>query len=508
MSFIKEFAVPFLFVVFLVSRYWSLRTTRSLNVPTVTFAPFVPNFVTRLLFFVGGRYLVHKGYKKYKDIPFRILKVDGDVIVLPVKYLPQIRLLDHTHISLIDAQSASVCGEYINILLGTSLPSITVGKKMTPALNRLIPRVIDELDHAFAVELPKCEEDWSQINFYFTILRLITRSTSRIIVGDNLCRDEEWLQTITKYSEKLGLTLVCLRPLPLFLRPLAAKLLPSVRYLKKTLEHVKDDIFVPVILARREAEAYDRKYQKPDDFIQWMMDTADNDFDREPGNIAYGVMAIMALAITHTTTMLITQGLYDLMIHPEYLQPLKREIRSTLKSGWANATVRDFTSQRLMDSFLRESQRLNPSSEYNVHRMTKQPIIFTDGFTLPTGTYFVFPSGPLSLDPSFVKKPLIFDGYRWCREQSLMTQTQTRNYQSLVTINETNLHFGYGRDACPGRFFAAHASKALLCRLLIEYDIKLLDDQDGVRPANIRNGEHVIPNIFTQVLVQKSGETI
>ncbi|KAL4864185.1 hypothetical protein BDV12DRAFT_201351 [Aspergillus spectabilis] len=525
MSVICQLVLPLILLAYLVSKLLTPKAAVALNVPTVTFGRFVPNSVNRLLFFVGGRYLVYKGYKKvqYKDVPFRILKVDADVIVLPAKYLPQIRSLGHSHVSLVDAQSASICGEYLNILQGTNLPSLTVVKKLTPALSkwlltslstslsdsttyRIMPKLINELDHAFAIELPECKaENWAQINLYFTILKLITRSTSRVIAGETLCRDEKWLSTVTKYSEQLGITLVFLRPLPPFLRPLAAKILPSVRYLSRTLEYVKDELFVPIILARCEAETYDSDYQKPDDFIQWMMDTAESDFDKEPGNIAYGVMAIMALAITHTTTMLITQGIYDLLIRPEYLEPLRREITITLKDGWANASVKEFTSQRLLDSFLRESQRLNPSSEYNVHRITKQPLTLTDGFFIPENTYIVFPSGPLSRDASIINDPEVFDGYRWCNDHMDTNMDKARTMSSLVTINESNLHFGYGREACPGRFFAAHASKAILSRLLVEYDIRFLDGKEGVRPANIRNGEHIMPNIFTKVLIRRRG---
>lgn len=351
-------------------------------------------------------------------------------------------------------------------------------------------------------------------------MKLINRSTSRIIVGDTLCRSEQWLDTVTRYTENLGLTIILLRPLPRFLRPLVARILPSVRYLNKTLKWVTEDVFVPMILQRREAEANDPEYQKPDDFMQWMMDSAESEFDKDPGNIAHGLMIIMALAVIHTSTMLITQGLYDLMIRPEYLEPLRHEIVDTLKNGWANATKADFAAQVRLDSFLRESQRLHPTSEgksskpsihppfhpprhqltsrfiVNVHRITRETIIFPDGFIIPKGTYITFPAGPLSRDPSLIDCPEAFDGFRWCKDP------EARN-QSLVTVNELNLHFGFGRQACPGRHFAANTSKAILSRLLVEYDMKFEEGNEGKRPMNIRNGEQIMPNFYTKVLIKK-----
>ncbi|RDW93076.1 cytochrome P450 [Aspergillus mulundensis] len=493
-----------IYVLLLVLLAWLLckshNDSTAINVPTVTLGHFVPDFINRLLFLVKARDLIHEGYKKYKDVPFRVRKVDADLIVLPVKYLDEIRPLPHTRLSLLDAQFGSVCGDYTNILNDSFLPAHTASKKLTPAIGRIIPNMIDELKHAFEIEVPECNDKWVSVNLYYMILKLINRSTSRIIVGDVLCRSEDWLKTVVDYTEKLGMILFLLRPLPPFLRPLVAPLLPPVRYLRKTLEHVMNDIFVPMILERREKEAHDPTYQKPDDFMQWMMDTADNEYDKEPANIAQGLMIIMALAVIHTSTITITQSLYDLIIRPEYVEPLRHEIIDTLTHGWANATKADFAKQIRLDSFIRESQRLNPTSEVNVQRIAKETLVFKDGLVIPKGTYICFAAGPLSRDPELVEEPETFDGFRWCNDKQ--DNKYGRNH-SLVTLSKLNLHFGYGRQACPGRFFADNASKAILSRLLVEYDIKFPEGKEGKRPWNVRNGEQIFPNMFTKVLIRK-----
>ncbi|KAJ0417693.1 cytochrome P450 [Aspergillus carlsbadensis] len=475
------------------------------EIPTVTFCRLLPDFLNRLLFFVKGPSLVYYGYSKYKNKPFRILKVDADMIVLPAKYLPEIRYLPHTKISLLDAQFNSVCGNYTNILNDSNLPAHTVAKRLTPSLHRIVLMVIDELQHAFKVEVPECTDRWVSVNLYSMILRLINRSTSRVIVGETLCRNEEWLNIVTDYTHNLGLTIILLRPLPQFLRPFAARILPSVRYLNKTLRYVKEEVFVPMILARREAEANDPGCWKPDDFMQWMMDTADNEYDEKPENIAQGLMIIMALAVVHTSTMLITQGIYDLLVRQEYIAPLRHEIMDTLKDGWSNATQACFNAQCLLDSFLRESQRFHPTSEVNVQRLTKETITFSDGLTIPANTHICFPSGPLSRDPSNLPYPNLdpstFDGFRWCRDP------YARN-NKLVSTTAANLHFGYGRQVCPGRHFAANTSKAILSRLLVEYDMKLEEGREGRRPMDIRNGEQMMPNFYTRVLIRRTRDEI
>lgn len=37
-------------------------------------------------------------------MPYRVRKVDADIIVLPAKYLPHVRQIPHTKLSLLDAQ--------------------------------------------------------------------------------------------------------------------------------------------------------------------------------------------------------------------------------------------------------------------------------------------------------------------------------------------------------------------------------------------------------------------
>jgi cytochrome P450 len=41
------------------------------------------------------------------------------------------------------------------------------------------------------------------------------------------------------------------------------------------------------------------------------------------------------------------------------------------------------------------------------------------------------------------------------------------------------MSFGFGRHACPGRFFAANEIKLILSRILLDYDIKMPDGVQG-----------------------------
>lgn len=128
------------------------------------------------------------------------------------------------------------------------------------------------------------------------------------------------------------------------------------------MESAKQDLFVPII-NQRILNASNPGCEKPDDFLQWMLDLADNDRDLEPDFLAHNLFIIMSLAVAETSTMALTQALFDLVVYPECVGPLREEIRSTFKNGWRGITVQELAALRLMDSFMRESQRLNPASE-------------------------------------------------------------------------------------------------------------------------------------------------
>ena len=347
------------------------------------------------------------------------------------------------------------------------------------------------------------------------MLGILSRSTSRLAAGEALSRNEKWLETVKNYTIDVGITIILLRPFPKFLRPLVARILPSVHRLNKQLAWVKNELFVPMINGRRYAEHINSKYEKPDDYLQWMMDLADNPDDKEPEFMAHNLFIIMSLAFVHTSTMLITHLLFDLVDKPQYLEPLREEIRETRKDGWSNGTQASFFSQHRMDSFMKEVQRFNPTAEskqlpfsslfisnmlilnppVSMNRIARQCITLSDGLVIPQGTHICFASGPLARDPDLIPQPQPFDGLRW----SLNTEDKTN---SFVSIGPTNMHFGFGRQACPGRFFAAYSIKAIMSRLLMEYDFKLADGQKK-RPRNIRNGEQIMPNVWATLLIRK-----
>ena len=69
---------------------------------------------------------------------------------------------------------------------------------------------------------------------------------------------------------------------------------------------------------------------------------------------------MLSLAAIHTMSDMLTQVLYDLCTRHDLIQALRQEVISVLKEdGWRKSSL---SNLRLMDSVLKESQRMKPAA--------------------------------------------------------------------------------------------------------------------------------------------------
>jgi cytochrome P450 len=136
-------------------------------------------------------------------------------------------------------------------------------------------------------------------------------------------------------------------------------------------------------------------------------------------------------------------------------------------------------------------------STVTFNRYLKKPLKFADGTTLPRGTYITMPSVPVSRDPNIFSEPQQFDGLRFYEKRS-STKSEANRHQ-FATIGPDSLAFGFGKTACPGRFFAGAQIKAVLAKILLNYDISFPGGQTQ-RPENIYKGGLIRPDHNQKIL--------
>jgi cytochrome P450 len=111
------------------------------------------------------------------------------------------------------------------------------------------------------------------------------------------------------------------------------------------------------------------------------------------------------------------------------------------------------------------------------------------------------PSEAIYSDPANYPDSEKFDGLRHYKlRRNGSSSDHARN--QFVTTNEINLAFGYGRHACPGRFFAANEIKMILARLILEYDIKMPGDVKERYPQ-LTMGRQSMPNPGKTLMFKK-----
>lgn len=109
-----------------------------------------------------------------------------------------------------------------------------------------------------------------------------------------------------------------------------------------------------------------------------------------------------------------------------------------------------------------------------MRRHVSETVKLSDGTIIPKDTLIGVSSHSM-WDPEKYPDPHKFDGYRFLR---MAEDAEKEREAHFVSISPDHLAFGYGKHACPGRFFVANEVKIALSHILLKYDIKLAPGAD------------------------------
>lgn len=251
----------------------------------------------------------------------------------------------------------------MNIITNSHLSFNVIRNKFTPRLGSMVPTFLEEVDYALKKEMSPCKDDWAIVDLNTVLTRVISRLTSRVWVGKDLARNDDWHTVNLKTTEQIFMTALILKGLPSVLHPVVTPLLPMRRKLKKCIAEVHSYL-IPEIEKRirtwqTDGEKKEGGGEKPEDVLQWMLEAAEGE-EKDPVNLATRyVYAVIGSLFTVSAGLV--DCMYDLTANPEYLEPLRQEVEQVLAEdgGWAKGTAAKLV---MMDSFMKESQRLNTPS--------------------------------------------------------------------------------------------------------------------------------------------------
>lgn len=389
--------------------------------------------------------------------------------MVPAKLVGELKSLPENVLSATEAVSEALMSRYTKFCpeRHQDLLATLVRTRLTQNLARLIPQLKEEVEYITATEFPECKE-WTPVKFQPFALRCIARTSGRAFVGPSICRQEQWMGISINFAVHIFLSLVKLQFFPAWLRPLGQYLVSDLGKLRKDETEAKE-MLIPIIEERlRDMDC--PGYEKPDDLIQWLLDSLPEGEKRDYQAQAE-LQLILSAASIHTTNNLLVDCVYDLAANPEFAEELRQEAIAVLEgndNGWARKD--SMSKLKKLDSFMKEVQRLSGNVTSFIRKVVK-PIDLSDGTHLPAGTKVLAPQCGISHDERYFPDPDRFDALRFY--QMRQRSEDDMNRHQFTSINDTNMNFGAGKHACPGRFFAGNEIKMILAYFLINYDIKL-----------------------------------
>ncbi|KAI1281074.1 cytochrome P450 monooxygenase [Xylaria sp. FL0933] len=443
--------------------------------------------------------LLRRGHKEYKHDVYQVWGSFGFTTIVSPDFLEELSSLPPGTIDFYKGAMKRMVGDYEWVKLGDPLGNHTVLKDLTQKFWGLLPELEEEISYALRTELPQCK-DWTPVTIQPRILRIVALLTGRVFVGPELNRNEEWIATSCGFMKDIYVAGGAIFQYSHIMRPFAARfLVPAVKRVWAH-EATARRLLVPIMEQRRRNEESDPNYQKPNDWMQWLMDN--NEKEEKPHTFAElaHVHLLLCFAALHTSTMAVTHLLFDLAARQEYIEPLREEQYAVARESGCTHSKSSYLKMVKMDSFVKESQRLNPPSMLTYARLVMKDFTLSNGLKLPRGTYMVIPAGPVSLDDDNWESADEFRGFRFSDMRS-RSKEEAHKYQ-YATITPSALHFGHGRLGCPGRFFAGYEFKAIIARFIDNFDIKLVDEKSG-RPANKTVGAAILLDPSLQLMFRK-----
>ncbi|KAI5840172.1 cytochrome P450 [Morchella snyderi] len=441
-----------------------------------------------------ARSMLDEGYYKFPDTPFRIPTPTATRIIVPPNLMKEMRNYPCSKLSfnaaIYDVMQLKRV-ELYSLEEDNTPHQILTRAQVTPNIGKFIPLILDESKHAFQVEIGSAKE-WKAVPIHSAMTRIVARVTSRIFSGEEICRNKDWINISIEFSNDVFSNAFSMFFFPRLIRPLAALLLPFQRRVRR--QRMESRRILGPTYKQRLA---DREAGKPkvDDVFDWMIAGA------RPGwrnvNDLVDFHLALSLSVIYIPTNTLIGMIYDLAARPEYIEPLREEIIQVITEDGGQLKKSTLAKMMKLDSFMKESHRFNAVFT-SFTRKAIETFDLSDGTHIPAGSMLVASAVSAHFDPAYYESPEEFDGFRFYK---MRQQTGKINKHLFVSTSPTELNFGYGAHACPGRFFVANKMQLLLIRLLMKYDFKYPEGTG--RPEDMILGDAKMMNTAGRLMMKE-----
>ena len=253
-----------------------------------------------------GHTVLDNALKQYGEKPFKLLTNSGMVTVFPPEYANMIR----NERQLVFAKAfahdfaAKMPGlEPFNFLDLPDRVIQTVSKKqLTKSLNIMTQPLSNE--STFAIDkIFGNNTEWKEIIITDSILQLIARLSGKVFLGDELCRNESWLEVSKNYTVlAVGFSKTS-SFLPGPLKRVWSWFVDDSKLIRKYFKEARD-ILAPILENRKQAKAEAERKGKSAPVYNDMLEWLEQEGQTDVSNLVACQM-LLSVAAIHTTSELL-----------------------------------------------------------------------------------------------------------------------------------------------------------------------------------------------------------
>ncbi|KAF5342849.1 hypothetical protein D9758_013357 [Tetrapyrgos nigripes] len=424
-----------------VIRKESFFTTKLDNIPGIGWSGALASYLTAIRFLYDAQVMLENGYRRHHNSAFKIPFFDKWVIVFSDENkIQDIRRASNEQLSATVALQELM---HFDFSLGAEISEdpyhvAVITRFFSDQKMRLnFAGLLDEVETALSEQIP-INKERAKINAWELCRIIMFQSQSRLFVGVPLCRKKEYMSLNTQYAVAVMLSIHIMRCIPKFLhKPIRRYLSPFPGYIQKMTKLLQDHAHVC-------SNTQEQRDSHSPENIENVFLTALAQATESHKNIL-SEMSMRLLAINFvsnwTSSLTLNFALSRLALSPDLVPVLRQEVETCITlQGWSHASI---NNMYLLDSFIKESQRLSGVVGISLTRKAMKDFTFSDGTQISKGTLIAFPVQAIHYDEKNYNNARSFQPWRFAQDQD---NPPPQASPSPMTSPDTKfLEFGIGR---------------------------------------------------------------
>ncbi|KAL2135473.1 hypothetical protein VTI74DRAFT_8332 [Chaetomium olivicolor] len=466
--------------------------------------------VAIVLFILSLDYLNYRGYDTFskKSKPWAYWGQHDDfIVVVPPGTCDEIKNADLSKLSFLQAVEDSYHFRLHSNILGRGHVD-AVRQSVNKNMNQLHNVIVTQSEETIPQVLDGYAKSQEPFAAFMTIWHLVHVIAASYLIGPEFSRNAEYMKAIESYCLDIPafVHLYFWVPAPLrrafwYLSPQGFRVRATIKKLKRfVIPEVRNSIdnWRKTGRTRDQYTLLGAMLDLKNERGQINQDAGATDEAEEERQIQVLADELMFTAFDSAgpVACLVTQMLFESIQHPDIVRPLRNEIASALAAHGGEWSPEMLSSLPRLESFTRETLRVDGPTLFSVTRTVLQPMQLKSGLALSRGTIISSPAWFIHNDEDYYPGASEFNPWRFYNEGTNMATTKA------TTASNTFLGYGYGSQICPGRFLGIRITQILFANILMRYDAEFEDVQNG-KPENLFMPGQVLPHYRARIVLKE-----